>query len=114
MHELSVTESILEIALRHAKESGANQIKNIYLVIGQLSSIVDDSIQFYWDIIARETIAESAQLHFSRIPTEFLCLECNRQYQPDGHVYSCPDCGGDRIKIIAGNEFYLEAIDIEY
>ena len=113
MHELPVTESILEIALRHAKESGATQIKNIYLVIGQLSSIIDDSVQFYWDIIAKGTIAEPAQLHFRRIPTEFLCLECNRQYQPDGQEYSCPACGGERIKIIAGNEFYLEAIDIE-
>jgi hydrogenase nickel incorporation protein HypA/HybF len=113
MHELSVTESILEIALRHANGTGATRINHIYLVIGQLSSIVDDSIQFYWDMIAKDTIAESAQLHFRRILTEFLCLECNRQYHPDGQGFSCPECGGERIKIIAGNEFYLEAIDIE-
>ena len=47
MHELPVTESILEIALRHAQEAGARRITDLYLIIGQLSTIVDDSIQFY-------------------------------------------------------------------
>ena len=55
MHELPVTESVLEIALRHAKGAGAERITNIYLVIGQLSSIVDDSIQFYWDIVSKDS-----------------------------------------------------------
>ena len=68
MHELSVTESILEIALRHASKTKAARITNLYLVIGQLASIVDDSVQFYWDIISKDTIAEGAKLHFKRLP----------------------------------------------
>ena len=38
MHELAVTESILQIATRHAREAGASRITNLYLVIGQYSS----------------------------------------------------------------------------
>jgi hypothetical protein len=57
MHELPVTESILDIAVKHARQANAQRIADIYLVIGQLSSIVDDSIQFYWDIIAKDTLA---------------------------------------------------------
>jgi hydrogenase nickel incorporation protein HypA/HybF len=52
MHELAVTESILEIALRHAQEHNARHITGLYLVLGQWASIVDDSVQFYWDIIS--------------------------------------------------------------
>ena len=113
MHELSVTESILEIALRHANLAKAQKITQLYLVIGQLGSIVDDSVQFYWDIISKDTIAEGAVLHFRRLPAKFLCLECNHEYTPDGNGYACPACASERVKVISGEEFFMEAIDVE-
>lgn len=113
MHELSVTESILEIALRHAEKSNAQRITDLYLVIGQLSSIVDDSVEFYWDIIAKDTIAAGANLHFKRIPTQVLCLVCNNRFNPINGDFSCPKCKGSQIKIVQGEEFLLEAINIE-
>jgi len=63
MHELAVTESILEIATQTAKEHAATKVTDIYLRLGQLSSIVDESVQFYWDIISQGTLAEGAELH---------------------------------------------------
>lgn len=113
MHELPVTESILEITLRHAQEAGASRVTDLYLVIGQLSSIVDDSIQFYWDIISQDTPAQGAKLHFRRIPAELLCLDCNNRYTLEGDQLACPLCGGARIEVVAGEEFQLEAIDVE-
>lgn len=113
MHELSVTESILEISLRHASEANAKRITNLYLVIGQLASIVDDSVQFYWDIISADTIAAGAVLHFRRLPTVLACLECSSQFSPGNGSFSCPNCMSERIKVVSGDEFYMEAIDIE-
>jgi hydrogenase nickel incorporation protein HypA/HybF len=112
MHELSVTESILEIALRHAQESKAKRVINLYLVIGQLSSIVDDSVQFYWDIISKDTAAEGAILHFKRIPARLHCQECGQEYTPAGDL-TCPACHSSRVRVTAGNEFRLEAMDVE-
>jgi len=113
MHELSVTESILEIAVRHGQNSGAARITNLYLVIGQLSSIIDDSVQFYWDIVSKDTLAENAKLHFRRIPTQLRCLDCNQEFAPVKEDFACPECGSIRVKVSAGEEFFLEAIDIE-
>lgn len=113
MHELSVTESILEIALRHAEKSNAQRITDLYLVIGQLSSIVDDSVEFYWDIIAKDTIAAGANLHFKRISTEVLCLACDNHFNPINGDFFCPECKSSQIKIVRGEEFLLEAINIE-
>ena len=76
MHELAVTESILNIALDYAERSGATRVTDLHLVIGQLSSIIDDSVQFYWDIVSKETICEGAVLHFERIPAQMICLDC--------------------------------------
>jgi hydrogenase nickel incorporation protein HypA/HybF len=113
MHELAVTQSVLDIALRHARKAGAGRITDLYLVIGQLSSIVDDSVAFYWDIISRDTIAEGARLHFQRVPAEMVCLECSREYTLDGDALPCPNCGSTRVKVTAGEDFRLEAIEVE-
>lgn len=113
MHELSVTSSILEIALRHAEQSHAAQITDIYLVIGQLSSIVDDSVQFYWDMISEGTPAAGAQLHFHRVPAELACKACGHHYHLGDTELTCPACNHLGFEIISGNEFYLDAIGVE-
>jgi hydrogenase nickel incorporation protein HypA/HybF len=113
MHELSITENILEIAVRHGNQANATRITDLYLVIGQLSSVIDDSVQFYWDMISKDTIAEGAHLHFRRIPTKLLCLQCKGEYEPTEADLACPTCGSHKIQVIAGDEFFMEAIEIE-
>lgn len=113
MHELPITESILEISLRHAEQANSQRVVSIYLVIGQMATIIDDSVQFYWDMIAKGTIAEGAELKFRRIPIVLQCQECLLQYSPGEEDFKCPDCGSNNIKIISGQEFFLEAIDVE-
>lgn len=113
MHELAVTQSILEIANQHAAQAGAVRVTNLYLVIGQLSSIVDDSIQFYWDIVSRGTLCEGAALHFERIPAGLRCLDCGTSYTLPGELIACPHCQSIRAQVTQGEEFRLDSIDIE-
>jgi hydrogenase nickel incorporation protein HypA/HybF len=108
-----VTENILSIALRHAEQANAKRILALYLTIGQLSSMLDDSIQFYWDIVSEGTPAEGAKLHFKRIPASLLCLDCGKEYAPDGYDLACPACQSTKIKVSAGEEFLLESIEVE-
>ena len=113
MHELPITQSILKIALKHANEANAKRIENIHIVMGELSTNVDDSVQFYWDIIAKDTLAEGAKLQFRRVPAELQCMACFEKYHPNDDELLCPMCGSVGAKIIAGEEFYVEAIDID-
>ena len=113
MHELAVTQSLLEIALRHADAAHATRITDLYIVVGQLSSMIDDSVQFYWDIISQNTAAEGAKLHFQRIAAEMLCLKCNHRFPLETDGFACPHCGGTQVKVTAGEEFYLESIEVE-
>jgi len=106
-----ITESLLEIALRHAREAQAGRITDLYLVIGELSSVIDESVQFYWDIICEGTLAEGATLHFRRIPAAMACQECSETYDPKVDL-TCPTCGSSNVRIVSGQEFYLEAIDV--
>ena len=82
MHELSVTESLLKIAPKHAEKANAKRVTDLNIVIGDLASMVDDSIQFYWEIIAKGTIAEQAKLNFHRVPAQLQCMTCFKTYYP--------------------------------
>jgi hydrogenase nickel incorporation protein HypA/HybF len=113
MHELPVTQHILEIVLRHAEQANASRVTDIYLVIGQLSSFIDESIQFYWDALSRGTQAESAQLHFERVRAEVVCQVCGVRSPLAEIGQGCPQCGSLRVKVVAGEEFYVRAIRVQ-
>jgi hydrogenase nickel incorporation protein HypA/HybF len=113
MHELPIAQSILEIALRNASASGAKKVTGINLVIGRLATAVDDSIQFYWSMIAEGTLAEGAVLHFERIATEMRCFECGQTFEPEELTFSCPVCGSAHVRVSKGDELRVESIDIE-
>lgn len=113
MHELSVTQGMLEIALRHAQRAGAQRITRINLIIGDVTSIVDDSVQFYFDFISKDTIAEGAQLVFQRLPATFRCWDCGNTFTPKERDFTCPHCGGMSVEVVGGNEFRVESIEVE-
>ncbi|MBC7254547.1 MAG: hydrogenase maturation nickel metallochaperone HypA [Chloroflexi bacterium] len=113
MHELAVTESIVEIVCRHAERAKAKRIRRIYLVIGDLSSIVDDSVQFYFDFVSQDTLAQGAKLVFRRIPVELVCEACGHRWNPPDADWVCPACGERRGRVLAGREFYVESIEVD-
>ena len=113
MHELAVTESILQIAEKHAKEANASKVTDIYLVIGKLSSIVDDSVEFYWELISKNTLCEGSKIHFKRTPATMLCMACSNTFELTGELIPCPNCGSYQLKVQSGEEFWLESIEIE-
>jgi hydrogenase nickel incorporation protein HypA/HybF len=113
MHELSITEQIAAIAVKHGEKNAAQQITDLYLVIGELSSVIDESVQFYWDLITENTLCEGAKLHFKRIPALFRCLDCTTEYTlVQGELTSCPKCESSRMEIHQGKEFHLDSINI--
>ncbi|MDH5605785.1 MAG: hydrogenase maturation nickel metallochaperone HypA [Anaerolineae bacterium] len=113
MHELSISQNLLELALKHANQAGASRIIDITLEIGELSTVLDDSVQFYWDMISAGTIAEGAQLHFERIAAKMECLGCRHTYLLKQSELSCPECDSINVAVIAGDEFLLKSIEVE-
>ena len=113
MHELSITQSMLDIALEKAKEAQAGRITRINLVVGELSSIVDDCLQFYFDFLSEDSIASGAALSFERIPMQVRCRNCGLSFSPDKSSWSCPQCNEWNVEVVAGKEFYIDSIEVE-
>jgi len=113
MHELPITQSVLELALQHAARAGGGRITDLYLVVGKLSGVVDASVQFYWDILTEDTPAADSRLHFRHTEARMRCTGCGCEFAPEEGIYACTACGSPQVKVIAGEEFQLEAIDVE-
>jgi hydrogenase nickel incorporation protein HypA/HybF len=113
MHEFGVTENIVNIALAKAGEAQVSKVTQVNLVIGELSGFVPDCIQFYFDSLSKDTIAQGAVLHFELVPTQLRCRNCSTIFNPPDTVWSCPKCQGQGVEISRGRELYIESIELE-
>lgn len=113
MHEYAVTKNIIDSAVDEATKAGANKILEIRLVIGELSSIMDESVQMYFDIISEGTMAHGARLVFKKIRAQFKCRSCGNIYDKPASGFDCPSCGGPGYPTGAGKEFYIESLEVD-
>jgi hydrogenase nickel incorporation protein HypA/HybF len=113
MHELPITQSILDLVLAHAERAGAGKVERVHLVVGELSRVVDESISFYWDILSRGTAAEGSELRFEHVRLEMQCGECGSVFHPRELSFRCPSCDAVRVRVIGGKALRVEAIDVD-
>jgi hydrogenase nickel incorporation protein HypA/HybF len=115
VHELQVTERILEIVIRHATGHDVSRIVLIRLKIGELSDLEDEWIQRYFDYLSRGTIAENAKLAIQRAPIVLECDDCSRSFEVRKDELGgaeCPDCGGSDCRLLSGREYLIENIEV--
>lgn len=114
MHELPITQGILDTALAAARQADAQRILAIDLVIGALSGVVDDSVQFYFDILSQGTLAEGATLRFRRPQASATCLDCGATFLAAPPLApACPACDSPAVRVDGGREFFVESIEID-
>ena len=113
MHEFSITQSMLEIVLKQAEQAHAKKVTQINLIIGEMTGIVSDSVQFYLDILTKKTIAENAVVSFTIVPSKAKCRNCNQIFELKEFDWTCPHCQGKIIDVISGKELIVESIEVE-
>lgn len=113
MHELAITEGIMGAAVPAAKEAGAKKILEIRLKIGELSGVMPECINEYFNVISKGTIAEGALIKVEKIPVSIKCPGCGFEGTIDRKKIRCPKCGGIDFKITAGREYFVDSLEVE-
>ena len=113
MHEYPITQSIVRIASEEAEKHKAKKVLEIRIVVGELSGLVPECIQDYFDILSKSTISEGAALKIQKVFPKIQCAECNYESDMKPRVYSCEKCGSNKVKIIGGKEFYIDSMEVE-
>ncbi len=115
MHELSIMGNILDIVLEHAGKNGAKKVKAVNLMIGDLSDIIPEWAQMYFDMLSKETIADGAKLEIEKVPLSISCRDCGNvhTYKDKNWSFSCPKCQSANIELKTGREMTVTSIEIE-
>lgn len=113
MHEMAIAEGILDIALEYAKENEAKKVEKIGLLIGEMSGVVIDSLNFGFEMIAKGTPAEGAELVVKEVPLRGRCTKCGEEMHVEHYDFWCPKCRDGVLEIISGREMQVEYLEVE-
>ena len=113
MHELSIANSLVEIATEHAQEAGAEKIRSINLRIGALSCVHQSALEYSFELITKDTILEGASLSISEVPVVIYCPDCEKEVEIPGiQKFRCPHCDTPSADIRQGKELEIDSIEV--
>lgn len=112
MHEMSLAESVVQIAAGAAARDGAQRVSAVWLEIGALSCVTPDALRFCFDAVARGTAAEGARLEIIAVPGEGVCGSCARTAAMAALYDLCPHCGKAGMQPRRGTEMRVKEIEV--
>ena len=110
MHELAIAESIVDIAVRHARGRAVSRVE---VAVGHLRQVVPSALAFAFELVARGTSLDGAELVMNVVPAAGRCRTCGQESVLDGFPLLCRACGSADVAVTAGDELRVESLDVE-
>jgi len=109
VHELSISRSILDAAIRHAE---GRRVVSVSLSVGALRQVVPDTLSFYFELVSRGTACEGAELQTRLVPARMSCA-CGHAWELSEVSFRCPRCDGGEVTVLDGEQLCVEAIEVQ-
>ncbi len=110
MHELSIAMSMVELVQNEVAKRGLTKVTEVEVVVGELSNVVPDALEFCWEVATQETAAAGSKLVIEHRPVTARCHACGREFKVEQYHFICPACGSGDTEQTAGNELYIDHI----
>ena len=108
MHELALTQSIVEICAERAE--GA-KVRRVTLEIGSLAAVMPDALRFCFDVCAGGTGLEGARLEIIDVAGRGRCRACGAQMEMRDYLTRC-GCGSFDIECTAGEGLRVKEMEV--
>lgn len=112
VHELTLTLQLVDIVEQAARSNGARRVHTVALELGDLAGVEVDALRWCFAAAARGTLVEGAALDIMTLPGRGWCAACTSEHPVSARFDPCPGCGGGPLRITAGTELRVGAIDI--
>lgn len=113
MHELSIAQSIVQLAEQQAKSHNAQEIEELELEIGVLAGVELQSLEFALKSSVKGTMLEHAHIVRRDIAGEGICGDCEFIFPVKTLFTTCPQCGSFCVKIIKGKELRIKSLVVK-
>jgi len=110
VHELSLSSAIVNTVAKHAH---GRRVTVVNLRVGRLRQVIPDTLEFYFQFVARDSVCEGAQLMQQVIPARLRCRTCDHEWAIEIPAFRCPACTGSDVEVASGDEFEVESIEVE-
>jgi len=114
MHELSIAMSIVDAVTESAAAYPGARVKEVRLRVGALASVVEDSLQFCWELATEGTPLAGGVLVIHKLPVIVHCDACGADAEIEGvQRFRCPRCGELAADLRQGRELEIDSIELE-
>ncbi len=113
MHETDMTKAlIMTVRDWYESQPESSKIEKIHLIVGKCTCVEPVSLQFAFEVQARNTFLEGVELVIQETPLIAFCHRCQQEYTPEiGWQYACPQCHSPMEDIRSGRELKIDRIE---
>jgi hydrogenase nickel incorporation protein HypA/HybF len=110
MHELAIADSVVQIAIRHAR---GRRVTRVELRVGHLRQVVPSALTFAFELVAEGTVVEGADLAIEQVAATFRCPACTTEATLTAFPACCPSCGSLDVDMTGGDELLVDSLELE-
>ena len=108
MHEMSLTQSVVDAVCEHA---AGRRVRSVKLEVGALCAVVPDAMAFCFELATEGTVADGAQLEFDLQPGVARCRTCAAEFVLNDSILLCP-CGSADVDVVAGRDLRILSMEV--
>lgn len=112
MHEMSLAQSIVDIALDEAAKAQGDQVRRIQIEVGALACVDPHALAFGFEAVSNGTKAEGAILDVISKQAKAYCFSCDQAVIIAKPGDCCPMCDAVVIADQQGQDLRVTALEV--